>query len=55
MTVSFSQEELERHREAIRNRFMRHRVYHGCGHFWIRARLRFDAYDETVEGWYYSP
>lgn len=28
-------------------------IYHGCGHFWYRVTLRFDLYDEIVEGYVY--
>lgn len=32
-------------------RVRRHTINHGCGRFWMRALIRWDAYDEIVEGW----
>lgn len=37
------------------DRTMRHRVEHGCGHFWLIATIHWDFYDEVVESWCYWP
>ena len=41
--------------DALEDTMTRHRVYYGCGQFWMRATITWDDGEEIVESWYYRP